>query len=147
MNDEQNRADQREVTDHRSESTASDSAAQRVDWEVALDTTGGDDQLLVEVLEAFQIETPQMVTAMREALESGDAVTLRRAAHTVKNACYNLGDQVSGDLAFELERLARDGQLDDVPTRFDRLETFLRQMQAEVNQYLRQHDRQGSRGE
>ncbi len=129
MNDEPNRSREPEVT-------PTSPSSQRVDWQVVLDITAGDRDLLVQVLQAVQIELPQMLQEARRALEAEDASTLRRAAHTIKNACYNLGDQATGELAFELEQIGRDGRFGEVPARLVRLQQQVQQILAEVDLYL-----------
>lgn len=112
-------------------------SAKRVDWDVALDVTGGDQALLVEVLDAFQIETPQMIELIRQALAQRDAKLLHRAAHTAKNAFGNIGAQATSDLAFQLELIGKEAAFEQVPPLLERLETHMRQVEQEVEQYLR----------
>jgi HPt (histidine-containing phosphotransfer) domain-containing protein len=116
-------------------------AGAKVDWEVAMDVVGGDVDLLVEVLGAFQKESREMIASIHEALDARDASVLHRAAHTIKNGCYNLGAQETGDVAFELEVMGRDATFDQVPPLLVELETQLKQIQREVEQYLREPGR------
>jgi HPt (histidine-containing phosphotransfer) domain-containing protein len=117
----------------------SDAAPARVDWSVAMETTAGDVELLVEVLQAFQEETPQMVAEIHRALDIRDAALLHRAAHTVKNAMYSIGDAESGDIAFAIEKLGKTAAFEDVPPLLDQLDINMQQVEQEVNQYVRQH--------
>jgi len=121
------------------ERPSSDAAPGRVDWSVALETTAGDASLLVEVLQAFQSETPQMMADIRRALDTRDAVLLHRAAHTVKNGLYSIGDAASGDVAFAIERLGKVGAFDEVPPLLEQLDGNVRQVEQEVDRYVREH--------
>ena len=82
-----------------------------VDWAVALDSVGGDADLLREVVDAFLAEAPRQLLAAENAIRDGDHVTLRRAAHTLKGNARYFGAQEVFDLASELEGLAEKQQL------------------------------------
>jgi len=114
-------------------------AGRMVDWDAALDVAAGDEELLVEILEAFQTETPKNVATIRQALGAGDARSLHRAAHTLKNSCYNIGAQATGDLAFQLERLGKDASFDQVPPLLEQLELEMGRIEREVDQYIQTH--------
>ena len=116
-------------------------SGKRVDWEAALDVTAGDLDLLFEVLEAFQIETPRMVMSIGEALAAGDAKLLHRAAHTAKNAFYSIGAQATGDIAFKLEMVGKEAAFDQVPPLLAQLESHMQQVAREVVQFMREKGR------
>jgi HPt (histidine-containing phosphotransfer) domain-containing protein len=118
---------------------ASDQQAnQLADWKVALEVAAGDLDLLLEVLDAFRLETPQAVSSIRTALEARDAKLLHRSAHTVKNACYNLGAQGPAERAFQIEKYGKDARFDDVAPVLEKLEVDMRQIDQEVEQFVRQ---------
>jgi hypothetical protein len=73
---------------------------QKVDWSEALEMTGGDRDLLIEVIEAFQTETPQLLQNMKQAADSQNAELLHRSAHTLKNAMYSIVPKSTGDLRY-----------------------------------------------
>lgn len=104
-----------------------------IDWSQALETTGGDETLLAEVIEAFQEEAPTLLASIREAITSRDTNLLHRAAHTLKNALLSLGAAQSGATAFTLEKLARDGCLDGADVLCSALESDLPEICQELN--------------
>lgn len=110
----------------------------RVNWDVALEVAAGDVDLLVQVLDAFRVEVSQMIRSLHEALEAGDAKLFHRAAHTAKNAFYNIGAHETGALAFELEKLGKSATFDQVPPLLEQLETHAEQIDREVDMFLRE---------
>ena len=55
-----------------------------IDWDHALDSVGGDPDLLKAVIAAFLVEGPAKAQEIRTAIEARQAKTLERAAHTLK---------------------------------------------------------------
>ena len=71
----------------------------------------GDEALLKELIEVFVEEYPGWLADLKAAVAAGDAVWVRRAAHTIKGAVDNCGAGSAYDAAFRLERMAGDGRL------------------------------------
>ena len=103
-----------------------------LDWSVALETVGGDRQLLREIIEAFLDEAPRLLAELREGAEGGDLESLRRAAHTLKASLRYLGAAALADQAYELESCGREGRvpeaLEIMPRFNDSLEYLLAQL-------------------
>jgi HPt (histidine-containing phosphotransfer) domain-containing protein len=74
--------------------------------------TMADDDQLGTLIDAFREETPLMVAAMERALAANDVDTFRRSAHSLKSNAYTFGANALGELARELEAMARAGNLD-----------------------------------
>lgn len=110
-----------------------------IDWSVALEATGGDVPLLVDVLRAFCEETPRLVGELQQAIGAQDAALVRRAAHTIKNSMYTLGAVASGDLAYSIETAGRDSQLLDAGHMLPTLEEHVAQMVAQAQSYVDRH--------
>jgi len=101
-----------------SPATAGDSP---FDCQFALERMGGDGPLLHELTGLFLELAPSMLQDIGNAIESGDADTLRRHAHTLKNSADNLGAHPVTQAAFELERLATNRQRDGWSSCFARI--------------------------
>ncbi|MHB0959020.1 MAG: Hpt domain-containing protein [Pirellulaceae bacterium] len=108
-----------------------------IDWSDALDRMGGDEGLLVEVIEAFQQETPQVMDDLRRAWKTHDASLLHRSAHTLKNSLLTLGATASSETAFALELLARNNQLLRADPLLATLESQLPEVCEELAQFVR----------
>jgi len=82
------------------------------DREQAMAATGGDQELLVEIVGLFLEDCPQMVAEIGRALAAADLDAARRAAHTLKGSVAVLGAQALAAAAREVEDLVRGGDLD-----------------------------------
>ena len=92
--------------------------AGRLDWESALGTVDGDYDLLGAVLQAFLTQYPSLVSELSEGLGRGDAMTVRRAAHTIAGSlrmfdsaevvekARSLEDRCQDEVTSEVEEVA-----------------------------------------
>jgi PAS domain S-box-containing protein len=79
--------------------------------QVALTRVGGDEELLRELTEVFLADCPKWLNDLRKAAASGNAVDLRRAAHTIKGAVGYFGADEAGAAADRLQELGRAGDV------------------------------------
>ena len=79
------------------------SAEEVIDWAVALENTGGDEALLLELIGPFLEEAQKHLSDMHFALSTQDCVLLNRAAHTLKGSLRIVGASSAMLLAEELE--------------------------------------------
>jgi HPt (histidine-containing phosphotransfer) domain-containing protein len=75
--------------------------------------TGGDAAFLVELIDAYFADTPRLLATMRQALATGDACALRRAAHTLKGSSGSFGALRLASLCRDLEARAGAGAFAD----------------------------------
>ena len=83
---------------------------------------GGDD-FLGELVDTFLDEAPGLLAALHAALEKGDAVELRRAAHTLKSNGATFGALAFSEACRELEELAKSGDLSGAAPLVERVES------------------------
>ncbi|MEJ2735467.1 MAG: Hpt domain-containing protein [Anaerolineae bacterium] len=76
-----------------------------------LDSLGGDIDFLSELVEAYLDSSPGLLASMQEALASGEAPTLQRAAHSLKTGSASFGAVAFAAQCKELEELAKTGAL------------------------------------
>ena len=81
----------------------------------ALEQLDGDAALLAEISAVFVAECDTSCCALEAALDSGDAVELRREAHTVKSTLATFASEGGRVLASELEARAATGVLEGAP--------------------------------
>lgn len=74
------------------------------------------------LLETFLADSEDRVRMLHQACAVGDADSLRRAAHSFKGSCSNMGAPMLTALCRELEDSARDGQLDGARELIGRIE-------------------------
>jgi len=78
-----------------------------------LESTGGDQGFMTELVEQFIADTPGLVTAARAGLESGDVDEVRRAAHTLKSNAATFGALELAERSRRLEEDAKAGAIED----------------------------------
>jgi HPt (histidine-containing phosphotransfer) domain-containing protein len=115
-------------------------AADPVPWPEALVAAGGDRELLAELVTAAREDIRQQLSAVRQAIERGDAASLRLAAHTIKGSTRYFGETDVYRHALQLETLARDGQLAATAETIGELEAAAAKFSHELQMYL---DRSG----
>jgi HPt (histidine-containing phosphotransfer) domain-containing protein len=96
--------------------------------------TGGDPEFLAELIDTFANDGQTLLAEMRSALASGDAMALRRAAHTLKSNSRTFGATVLGDTSQTLEERAAGGQIGDVADLVARAEVEFPAVLAALNQ-------------
>jgi PAS domain S-box-containing protein len=82
----------------------------------------GEPDIVQELAEAFQVETPALFTLLRRAVIEEQPEQLRQAAHNLKGSSSNLGACTMAALATELEALGKRGMVDGAAGLVARLE-------------------------
>ncbi len=70
------------------------------------------DQMLPSLLESYFNDAPRLIEEARQALQQGDALALRRAAHTLKSSSATFGAIALSGIAREVETMAVRGELE-----------------------------------
>jgi two-component system, sensor histidine kinase and response regulator len=119
-----------------------------IDGQHLREVVGGDPDLLQVLLDAFLAEAPQQLAAVRQALQAGDAPTLRRAAHTLKGSAGYFGARPVIEAAYQLERIsaaAAEGQtLDAARPLVDQLSELVPKLISRVAELVRQSPAAGA---
>jgi CheY-like chemotaxis protein len=87
-----------------------------------LESLGGDEKLLQEVIEIFLEEAPKHLAALHLAVAQGDAEAIEAIAHGLKGELGYLNVPEAHRMAGELESLGRSSDLDGAATLLGRLE-------------------------
>lgn len=97
-----------------------------------LQETVNQDEVLIEVIDRYLEETPQLLQTIAEALSLGKAADLQRSAHTLKSTSALLGAMLLSQLCKELEACGRASLLDasaglvfQVKTEYEKVRTAL----------------------
>jgi CheY-like chemotaxis protein len=106
-------------------STASSSGARDAafDESAFLSRMDGSHDVCVQIAEAFFVECPKLMSALRVALQRKDAVELAALAHGLKGTIANFTDGTAFQSAVKIEQLAREADLYRAADAFKRLET------------------------
>ncbi len=94
----------------------------------------GNTELLDELLEMFFLDFHKDVATMKESLENGDAKTLAVTAHGLKGELGNLGMKSAFNLACDLEKLAKENNLEEVTPLLDLLEYIVNSLEKFFSQ-------------
>ena len=82
----------------------------------------GAPDLVGEVIQLYLTDAPRLKEAMEAAGLRGDGDGLRKAAHTLKSSSANIGALGLADLCRELERIGRQGKLENIEQVLSELE-------------------------
>ena len=86
----------------------------------------------VELIPAYQESLESLFNELDQGVESGDMQVTQRVAHSIKSASLNVGAEALAKMALDLERQAKDGQVDhagekahDLKITYTKLESLL----------------------
>jgi two-component system sensor histidine kinase/response regulator len=100
------------------------------DERAALAYTGGDRELLREVVALFRGDTPTRLRRIERALQRRDGEALRSAAHALKGAIATVGAGAGRALVAELESLGRSNRFAEAERKWKALGPALQQLDA-----------------
>jgi PAS domain S-box-containing protein len=106
------------------------------DWAAALQGLAGNLELLRDLLVLILEQVPCWLRDLDVAIVTGNAVEIRRLAHTVKGALAQAGARTVQESAQRLEFLARDGVLDNVRDAYDSLVANWALVQPHLSRFL-----------
>ncbi len=108
-----------------------------IDVEFARDRMGGcDDAMLVQLAKILLEEATQRVDEIKVGMANSDAELVARGAHTLKGAAASFDVEDVVQFAEEIERFGRAGNLAPVKTLLDPLADEVKQMEAELKQFI-----------
>jgi PAS domain S-box-containing protein len=99
-----------------------------LDEALLMSRVDNDPQLLRDLVDLFMEDCPRTVDEIRAALDRKDAKAIERGAHSLKGCTGNLAAQMASEAAFNLERLARAGDLVDAESVLQELECQLERL-------------------
>jgi HPt (histidine-containing phosphotransfer) domain-containing protein len=79
------------------------------------DSTGGDDDFVRELVEAYAAEATGYLEGMRQAATTGDVGAIVRPAHTLKSSSATLGAMRLAEISRGIEEAGRAGRSDGLP--------------------------------
>jgi two-component system, sensor histidine kinase and response regulator len=94
-----------------------------IEWSALSDNCAGDDSLIKEVLDLFQVEAPALLADVHAAVAKGDALAIKRTAHRLKGALVSLAAEPSTAAARDLERMGTEGAIAGAAEALARLDT------------------------
>jgi CheY-like chemotaxis protein len=101
---------------------------EQIDRVSLLERVEGDQELLTEMIHLFQEDAPNLVAAMRDALEKGEMTVLERSAHSLKGALSNLSAKAAAAAALQLEKDANSKNAESAKKSFAQVKRALEQL-------------------
>lgn len=123
-----------------------------MDWPLALEEFMGRADRLSQVLNDFQHQIQGQLTEIEQALSNGDAVTVKRQAHTIMGGAANLIANPLSEAAARLELLAESDNLTDAPRALNTLKheaerlRMCTQHHGTLNASVRREDKRADTG-
>jgi two-component system, sensor histidine kinase and response regulator len=100
------------------------------DEQTALTYTGGDRQLLREVIELFRRDLPAALRRIERALQKRDGDALRMAAHALKGAIATVGSPAGRESVAQLETMAKSSKFTDAEHLYAHLGEIIQELDA-----------------
>jgi HPt (histidine-containing phosphotransfer) domain-containing protein len=117
-----------------------------IDWAGLLKQMRGNPRLVQVLVEATLAETPNMLAAVRSAMDRGDAPGLQLAAHTLKGTLRYFGETAAYQWAVSLEKMAGSRDLSEAGDSVAKLESGLEPLGRSLQAYLNGNRAQGGSG-
>lgn len=101
-----------------------------LDLPSVLERLDDDRDLLKELAQLFLEQVPRQLSRIQQAVQAGDAKTLRDCAHALKGSAGTLAGMEVSRTAAELEKMGREGDLTDSRAACVALEAQLERLTA-----------------
>ena len=95
----------------------------------------GGDEYVVELIDSFLEEAPEMLADMQAALDENDAKRFQRLAHSLKSNSAEFGAAILSDLLKELEYQGKTGALDGASEKVGRVNSEYAKVEAALINY------------
>jgi len=100
-----------------------------INMELAMERVDGDIEFLKELLEMFLSTTPLQVTQLRQSIKNNDSGQVDQIAHSIKGSAGNLVIERVQQLAWELENMGKNNDLQQAEETLALLEVELERVQ------------------
>jgi signal transduction histidine kinase/CheY-like chemotaxis protein len=114
-----------------------------IDWKTAWANMEGDHSLLSELALMFLNDLPGQMQAIHRAAENKLAPDLERLAHRLKGSVGNFAARPAFDAAFNLEKLAHQGNLGQVAPAVAALDHEIERLKGALEEWANKRDQGG----
>ena len=114
------------------------------DFGPALQRLNGEVDLLLDVMDYFQKDAPELVTGIKAAITNADGPALQSTAHRLKSLIGSYDHDRGVELALKLEHLGREAKFDqtsqwDAERSADELHSIVNCLKTAIEAYCRQN--------
>jgi CheY-like chemotaxis protein len=92
------------------------------DKKILLSRLDGDEEIFREIVQAFLADAPLQLEKLKQALQEGNVAGVERQAHLLKGAAMNMAGKEVQTVAWEMEMVAKDGDLSRARSLVEKLE-------------------------
>ena len=89
-----------------------------------------------DLVSLYLEDAPALIEDVKLALEQNDVESFRRAAHSFKSSCANIGAFQLQGICVELEEIGKSGSLDQVGTQLSQLDEEYAQVRLALTQFV-----------
>jgi two-component system sensor histidine kinase/response regulator len=89
---------------------------------ILLDRLEADQDLFIKIMNIFLDDVPEQMGVLKEALDRGDAETVRHQAHTLKGSAGHVGATAMLAVVREMEKAGQEGDMERTTNLFPLLE-------------------------
>ena len=86
-----------------------------------MDRLMGDENFAKKMIDVFLDDIPKQIESLKCSLETSDAKTVERIAHTIKGAAANMGGQALCELAGQIETACQNGNVEFIQEHWSEL--------------------------
>jgi signal transduction histidine kinase/CheY-like chemotaxis protein/HPt (histidine-containing phosphotransfer) domain-containing protein len=109
-----------------------------LDRSALYEQVGDEPELLLRVVQLFLADSRDVLSKLLEGLGAQDQDAIQRGAHRLKGALLTLGAKPAAEVALRLERMGREGKLDDAGGTLDELRRELARLEPELEALARE---------
>ncbi len=97
-----------------------------------------DEALARKVVKGYLEDIPRQIEFLKEYVRAGGTVQVERQAHTIKGASANVGGEAMRAKAFDIEKMAKAGDLEAVVARVPELESQFARLKKAMDRFINQ---------
>jgi two-component system, sensor histidine kinase and response regulator len=109
-----------------------------MDLETVLNNLGGDKELFVELATIFSEESFDQIKQIRDSIARGDLQSAAMVSHTLKGAVGNFAAKPAYYAAAQVEKMSRDGQLNEIADAVDVLEVEVNRLNSALERLVKE---------
>lgn len=107
-----------------------------MDLETVLNNLGGDKELFIELATIFSEESFDQIRQIRDNIAKGDLRSAAMVSHTLKGAVGNFAAKPAYYAAAQVEKMSRDGQMNEIADAVDVLEVEVSRLQSVLKKII-----------
>jgi PAS domain S-box-containing protein len=106
------------------------------DYQVLMERLMDDEDLVKTIMKAFLSDIPQQIVKLKEFIDAENSIGAGRQAHTIKGAAANVEGISLREVAFEMEKAGKAGELNSVKALFGDLELQFNRLRESMESKL-----------